>query len=418
MRRTTAFSGPFLALPTWAVDSILTSGDHQHLPTLVGLVSLCDVHTHTCKATVEEVATRANVSVRTAQRSLKWLSDKGVVTSSGRASKQGMVYEVHYTPVTKVTPWVTPVTPIGVTRMSPLARKIKKSGVTPVSPLNPPQTLMAQGKSRFPIEVLANACVLGGKEVGGKGTYGPCASAPEDPMILGADPHEEPATPPAKKRSDVLPLVSHFTHHPQVVMLRSYPTSEVAMLRKSMKLLLAGGMDKKTIISMIDKFYSIDRFRLSDRAAFLFSSKKIQGELLAMVGGSVSTDDPVLTLMLSDFFREGVDLPWSEAYDDDLRKAVVSLGLDACYRYPELVASLANVFAGDFNNDSFTSALSALNELVLCINNNTKNCTHLLELIPIALPKELRTFNTKALRAPAGTIAEAVYRYQRGSHGF
>lgn len=235
-------------------------------------------------------------------------------------------------------------------------------------------------------------------------------------MILGADPHEERPAPTVKKPSDVNALVSHFVNHPQVVMSRSYPSSEVAMLRKSMKLLLSGGLDRKTIINMIDKFYATDRFRESERAAFLFSNKKLQSELLASVGGVVATDDPLLQLMLSDFVRDGVDLPWSAVYDSDLRKAVVGRGLEACFRYPELIASLAYAYPGDFRNDSFISALSALNDLVIAISVNDKTAKHLIDAIPLDLPKELRTLNSKALRTQAGTIAEAVYRYQRGSH--
>jgi len=183
-----------------------------------------------------------------------------------------------------------------------------------------------------------------------------------------------------------------------------------------MKLLLAGGLDRKTIISMIDKFYSTDRFRESERAAFLFSNKKLQSELLASIGGVVATDDPLLELMLTDFVRETVDLPWSAVYDADLRKAVVSRGLDACFRYPELVASLAYAFPGDFRNDTFISALTALNDLVIATALNDTTAKHLVDSIPIDLPKELRTINSKALREQAGTIAEAVYRYQRGSN--
>jgi len=416
MRRTTAFSGPFLALPLWAVDQMLTSGEHQHLPVLTALVALCDVHDHTCQKTVGEIAMRAAVSERTAQRSLRWLSDNGVVSVSKDSGRAVPVYKVHYSDVTKVTPRVTAVTPLRVTRMSPLPRRIMKSRVTPVSPSNTPQTLIPQGNPEFPIEVWASTTVVGTKEVGGIGTYGPCASAPEATMILGADPHEERPAPPAKKPSDVNALVSHFVNHPQVVMSRSYPSSEVAMLRKSMKLLLAGGLDRKTIISMIDKFYSTDRFRESERAAFLFSNKKLQSELLASIGGVVATDDPLLELMLTDFVRETVDLPWSAVYDADLRKAVVSRGLDACFRYPELVASLAYAFPGDFRNDTFISALTALNDLVIATALNDKTAKHLVDSIPIDLPKELRTINSKALREQAGTIAEAVYRYQRGSN--
>ena len=416
MRRTTAFSGPFLALPTWAVEKMLASGEHQHLPVLTGLVSLCGVSTHTCRITVGSLADKVNLSARTVQRSLKYLSTLGVVTVSHPAPGAIPVYRVNYSPVTNVTEGVTPMTPPGVTYMSPPPHKPTTGGVTPVSPPNTPQTLTPQGKRGFPIEVLASTTVLGVKEDEGKGTYGPCVPASEAPMILGSDPHEERPAPAVKKPSDVNFLVTSFTTHPQVVMVRSYPASEVSMLRKSMKLLLTGGVDRKTVLKMIDKFYSNERFRTSDRAAFLFSSKKIQSELLDAINGSISADDPVLQLMLTDFVREGVDLPWSPVYDADLRRAIIGRGIDACFRYPELVASLAYAFPGDFTNANFTSALSALNDLVLAAQNNDTSAKHLTTLIPIELPKELRTLNSKDLREQAGTIAEAVYRYQRGSH--
>lgn len=411
MRRTTAFSGPFLAIPKWAMDLMTTTGEHTHLPTLAGLVSLCDTRSHSCRVTVDGLAASLNLSVRTVQRSLKWLQEQSVVSVRRGSGNTPSMYVVNYEPVTNVTKVVSRVTPRVVTRMSPPSRTLVGVGVTNLSPPDTPLALTPQGFQPSPIEVLGSTNELGHRE--GKGTYGPCASAPEASVILGADPNEDKPA-PAKKGSEVNSLVKHFVLHPQVVMSRTYPPVEVSMLRKTMKLLLAGGVTRSTAVQMIDKFYETDRFRTSDRAAFLFSSKKIQSELLASIGGTVGADDPLLGLMLTDFEREGVDLPWSAVYDADLRRAVVSVGLDACYRYPELVASLAYTFPGDFTNELFVSALASLNDLILAIANNQTDITHLLQLVPIALPKELTTANSTGIRTQAGTIVEAVYRYQRG----
>jgi hypothetical protein len=142
----------------------------------------------------------------------------------------------------------------------------------------------------------------------------------------------------------------------------------------------------------------------------------VQQELLAAVGGTVQVDDPVLQLMLADFVRGDEPLPWPSTSDSVLHKAVITNGMEACYRYPELVAALAISFSGQFDRQ-FRMTLANLNDLIIGISER-KDYTELKPLITslsqiLTLPKELASATHTKLRDASDTISEAVYKYRR-----
>lgn len=246
------------------------------------------------------------------------------------------------------------------------------------------------------------------------------AARPGGNVILGRDPEAvEVAQLPTKKSSADLPaLVAHFVRHPTIVMTRSYSDHDTMILRKSLKALLNTGVSRTTVLNMIDRFYAIERFRLAERPVLLFSKKDIQQELIAKSDAMVSVSDPVLELMMHEFVRpSGLDLPWSPSFDADLRSAVLNNGMDACFRYPELVASLASQYPGDFRNPDFLRTLSTLNDYLLCITDeyNTTDLQQFINILSesLQLPKELRKPSIKTIRKDTDTIAEAVYAYRR-----
>jgi hypothetical protein len=255
---------------------------------------------------------------------------------------------------------------------------------------------------------------------------GSAASRTETTMILGSDPYEtnvtEPGSPkkPRKAASDIPTLVSHFTHHPTTVMSKRYSALDLGILRRTLSVLLDTGLSRQAITQMIDKFLATERFRESDRTILLFAKKDIQQDLMNSLGSIVAVQDPILNLMLQDFARSGDTLPpWEPAADDDLRQAIIMRGLDACFRYPELVASLAHTHSGNFTSHEFIDTLTALNDLIsgLAANNTPAELApHLVALSALPLPKELRTLSPSSLRPDAGTIAQAIYTYRRLSN--
>ena len=253
--------------------------------------------------------------------------------------------------------------------MSPQSVILHKVGVTPMSPLNTPQTLTGQGEHETPLEVLFSTNEIGVTEVSGKGTYGPCVAAPEAPVILGSDPHEERTPEPKGKKpvADVTVLVKYFVYHKQSVMLRTYTAQDTAIIRRTMKLLMGGGLDRGAIMELVDRFYASDYFRTCERPVLMFSSQRVQLQLMHKAQTQTNTDDPILNLMLDDFVRKDDTLPWPKESDDFLRKVVIKRGPDVCYRYPELIAALASHFAHDLTLPDFTTALTNLNDLIIGI---------------------------------------------------
>lgn len=403
-KTTTNFSGPFVAVPLWAVEAIFKDGHASHLQVLTGMVSLMERRNQEVTTSVNQLADHVNLSRETVKRSLKWLIEYGILSLHKRSKTSPNVYRIHY---------VRPSLGSPMTLVTPTTRVTHDPSASPTRVTHDPsktqQPLVPQGKRENTIDSIRNTDT----NVGIEG-----ASTLEVAVILGADPDDLGTAEPTKKKrtvNELSLLVGHFVQHPTIVMTRSYGLAETNVIRRAIKLLLNAGLSRNTITQMIDKFYSVERFRNSERSVFLFSNKNIQSELLDSTGGMVDTDDPVLTLMQMDFDRGDLNLPWPQHEDDLLRRAIIFFGIDVCYRYPELVASLAYKYAGNFSDPAFTKELGFLNELIIGItNDHSKDSLQTIaDNVSIPMPKELATFNSKALRQDAGTIAEAVYRYRR-----
>lgn len=420
MNHRNSFGGPFLAVPVWAVDDICTHGHPSTLQVLVGMVSLMERHTLQVEASTSVIADHVNLSKETVKRAIRWMRERGILTVDKSSQTAMNVYVVEYQRPALGSPMTLATSKLGspMTLADPGLGGAEHPTRVTGDPSKIPLALTQQGKPETSIEivpmVLSGTEVLEGKEI--------AAHPVEVTLIIGADPDARPvvASPAlrAKKpKGEVNDIVGHFIRHPQVVMHRDFSLQEVNVVRRTVKLLVQSGLQRLIIRQMIDKFFSQEKFRTSERAVYLFASKQVQQELLASVGGLIVVDDPVLQLMLHDFVRDTEELPWETADDMALQKAVIDRGLDACYRYPELVASLALVFGGGFSSRAFIDALSDLNDLIVGVASGSDR-TSLGSLLPsvsahLTLPSELKSFNSEKVRESASTISEAVYRYRR-----
>jgi hypothetical protein len=240
-------------------------------------------------------------------------------------------------------------------------------------------------------------------------------------MIFGSDEDyvDPEAAPPKKKKSTVNTLVSHFVNNRQSVMGKRYSAKDLTILRSTMKTLKDSGLTDFTIMQMISKFFSVDRWRDSDHTVLLFAKKDIQKQLLSEIDSAIDTEDSVLQLMLNDFERGDLDVPWNQRHDSVLKKAIIMRGTDICYRYPEVVSQLTKLYPGDFLNEHFVNNLTALNSLVRIINGEESGdvAQTLTSLETLSLPSELQSGNKQLLRPMASSLVEAVYNYRRTPHG-
>ena len=243
-------------------------------------------------------------------------------------------------------------------------------------------------------------------------------------MILGEDPHDEKkeAPAPAKARpasKKPLDLAERFMHHPKSLMSRSYTPRDRVILITAFKKLLEGNIARQTIVKMINEFWDNPRFSTYTDPAQAFSSRTVQKSLMESIEIKIEDDNPVLNLMANDFVRTTEDLPWPASADQDLQKAIMMRCMDACYRYPEIVANIATMWNGDFTNRTFINALEDFNTLVLWHCNQDPSDVHELHerLSFIKLPSVFYETEPTMLRSPAGTIGEAIYNYRRFGNG-
>lgn len=410
---TNLFQGPFLAIPVWAVDLITKHGQPRDLQVLVGLVGLMDRRNREVTASVTQIANHVGMSRETVKRSLKWLGEYGVITVRRRKNPTINVYTVHYTDA-GLGSRVTHTRVMGDPHLGSRVTHLEGSTRVTGDPSDCPETRKPQGFPGSSIEVYIERVILDEKER--------AASGREVEVIFGSnEDYVDPDKTPAKKKRDkgVNHLVSHFVHNRQVALTRSYSAKELTILRATMRTLKDSGLTDFTITQMIAKFFSVTRWRESEHIVLLFAKKDIQSKLLAEIESSVEVDDPVLQLMLSDFDREGIEVPWSKQHDAILKRAIIMRGTDICYRYPEIVSALATEYSGNFNNDDFVNTLTALNSLVRVITGEEQGDVSeiLLGLEDVLLPEELRNGTEKLLRPMASSLVEAVYNYRRTSHG-
>jgi hypothetical protein len=415
MGTSNVFGGRFLAVPEWAVPLIFKHGQPRDLQVLTCLVSMMHIHNKSVSASIQEIADASYTSKETVKRSLKWLSEQQIITTKLRQKPKPNTYIINYTqpaigsPMTLSTPNTTPL--IG----SPMTLPTTTNGVThdPIKMNITPAQVTKALISREIVIIESNS----NKTV--KKADGPRDKV-ED-MILGADVNEkakveEPVK--RKPRPEVNDLASYFVYHPRSVMVCSYSFQDMNILRRTIKLLLDAGVSRTTVRQMIDKFFSTDRMRGAESPVLMFSSKGVQASLMETLDTVLDNTSPILSLMLNDFNREGLDLPWDKASDEALRKVIIISGMDVCYRYPELVAQVIEL-ADDFSSSLFRNQISSLNSLVKWhIGEEEVDLKELQEdLVGITLPKELLAKTRTTLRPAADTIVSAIYNYRRVTHG-
>ncbi len=373
------------------------------------------IHNKSAEVSTQEIADASRTSKETVKRSLKWLSEQQIITTKIRRKPKKNIYIINYTqpaigsPMTLSTSNTNP--PIG----SPMTLPTTSNGVThdPIKMNITPAQVTKALISREIVIIESNS----NKTV--KKADGPRDKV-ED-MILGADVNEkakveEPVK--RKPRPEVNDLASYFVYHPRSVMVCSYSFQDMNILRRTIKLLLDAGVSRTTVRQMIDKFFSTDRMRGAESPVLMFSSKGVQASLMETLDTVLDNTSPILSLMLNDFNREGLDLPWDKASDEALRKVIIISGMDVCYRYPELVAQVIEL-ADDFSSSLFRNQISSLNSLVKWhIGEEEVDLKELQEdLVGITLPKELLAKTRTTLRPAADTIVSAIYNYRRVTHG-
>jgi hypothetical protein len=166
---------------------------------------------------------------------------------------------------------------------------------------------------------------------------------------------------------------------------------------------------------MIDQFFADTRFSQYKNPVSAFSSRKIQNILLSKISPEVSVDNNVLALLANDFVRDDIDLSWDPDCDDDLRKAITSRAMESVYRYPELVAEIAQRWNGSFTSPEFMKALTSLESLIRSqLGLETADVSDLLkDLDFLHLPQCILSGQP---RPAAGTIVEAIYFYRRAAN--
>ena len=410
---TNVFEGPFLAVPVWAVGEIKDFGQPRDLQILLGLVALMERRTKEVEASVTQIAEYVGVSKETVKRSLKWLSDHLVIKVIHRKKPLVNVYVVHYKRPVKHGGRVTGDPMVG--------SQETLYGVTQDPIVGSRVTLSNEAKDQHVEDISnfnRNILNRSNKEIIKK-----AASGLEEEMILGSDPDNPVGgfeLPPNKKvPRKTNQFVNHFLSNKHTIMSSSHTPKDVMILRKTFSTLIDSGLTEFTIMQMVTKFFSVQRWREADNTVLLFCTKDIQQKLMEQVETTVTSENPVLSLMLNDFERLDLEIPWPKEMDYYLKKTIIRHGMDICYRYPEVVANLITIHNGDFELDEFTTSLSALNSLVRVISGEEQdNSTLLLNKVAhLDLPDELLKLSASNLRLPANSIVEAVYNYRRATHG-
>jgi len=405
-----------VAVPEWSLSYINQHGQPRDLQVLTCIASMINLHNKSVTASVADISKVANTSRETVKRSLKWLEDHNLITVVGSKPPKPNTYTIHYTQQiigSPMTQYRVTDDPVSGSLMTPLTTPNRvtddpfKTIELPAcgNNLDSPRVIVLLNKEST--EVLQKANGVDDKV---------------DTMILGADPNETKPSddaPKRKTRPEVNPLVNYFVYHPKSIMNSAYSFQDVQILRRTIRLLLDAGLTRPSIANMIDKFFSTENLRSADSPIRMFSSKSVQQSLMDKIETSLDENtSPVLTLMLNDFNRGDLELPWDSATDEYLRKIVILVGMDVCYRYPEIVARLIES-STDISGKDFKEKLSALNSLVKW-HLGEEECDNeklISTLSGTTLPKELLATSRSNLRPAADTIISAIYNYRRGSYG-
>lgn len=409
---TNHFKGPFLAIPLWAVEVIKERGQTRDLQVLVGLVGCMDIRTKTVVASFTQIAEYIGVSRETVKRSMRWLVSEGIVSVTRTGNSVN-----HYTVSYRQVRGVTGDPPGGHGRPYPGSRETLPTEVRGVTG-DPTKIDLSPAQVPNPenTEIYTNREVLIEKN-----KSVPCGDE-EDEMILGGDPErvgEKPAPTKTRHPRSTYELADRFMFHPKSLMTQTYTPRDRVILMGACKKLLEGGLTRPTVVRMIDRFWSHPKFSAYTSPAEAFASRAVQKDLLDNVEVTVHDGNPILTMMANDFTRQDEHLPWDTSADRELGKAVMMRCMDACYRYPEVVADIAMMWNGEFKDPEFLGMLDAFNSLVRwhCSQESIDFESVVSKLSKITLPSPLLNTTPTMLRAPAGTIEEAVYNYRRFGNG-
>ena len=411
---TNLFQGPFLAIPLWASEEIRDHGQPRDLQVLVALVALMERRTKEVTASNNQISDYLGVSRKTVQRSLAWLEERGIVSTTRRGTPIVNIYRVNYTRPVVTTNRVTHDPMIG-SPMTLSTGTVDGSIGSPVTLSNTPFLGDGQGLCEISIEVITKGIEIEVLER--------AAGGEEGTVIIGADPDKPEQTfePEAKKKPkrNLNRLVNLFMSDPRSIMSSTYTYRDSVILRKTFNTLIDSGLTEFTVSQMVKRFLDVEHWRTSDNPVLLFSSKAIQQKLMDQVDTTIVVEDPILAFIMNDFERGDVVLPWKGLdRDSSIKKSVVLHGMDICYRYPELVAQLISKFDGDPSAE-FNTALSALNSIVrVLVGEESGDLVELRNSVEMLdLPPELLKPSGTNLRQLAGSIQEAVYNYRRISHG-
>lgn len=413
------FGGRFIAIPAWSVSYIAYQGQPRDLQVLAGLVEMMNVHTQLVNAPIPKLAEVTNLSKETVKRSMKWLVDHQVITVTTRSKATGNVYKINYEQRVVGSPMTLRRVTHDPTEGSPVTLPHDPCRVThdPTKMVETAEFPKESGEMQIPriIELLDNKKEKVKSVASDDGKV-------ED-VIFGADPEEvkpevsgKPKAEGRRTRPEVNDLSSYFVYHPKSVMSCSYTHQDMNILRRSIRLLLDGGLTRTSVRQMIDKFFSNEKFVAADSPVLMFSSKSIQQGLMSATGIQLDTDtDPVLVFMINDFNRGELELPWISTADKVLREIIIMHGMEICYRYPELVADMIHHHSDNFENPAFKESLDALNSLVRWHTGEEDGDPENLRyrISPINLPKELLSNNKSNIRPASDTIASAIYTYRR-----
>lgn len=411
---TNHFDGPFIAVPVWALEAIREHGQPRDLQVLVGLVGCMDIRTRTVTATIPQVADFMGVSVATVKRALRWLESVGIILVSRKANSVN-VYTVVYNPGRGVTgdPRGGHGRPQVGSRETLPTESRGVTGDPTKATVSPAQTPDSNSTEIY----VSNREIIEIKEMVPSGDEG-------SEMILGSDPDDERVELPVKSARKAAPRTSHdlanmFMYHPKSLMSQNYTHRDRMILMATMKRLSENGITKSTISRMINRFWTHPVFPTYSNHVEAFASRTVQESLMSEVDVQVDDANPVLNMMANDFDRGEIDLPWEPQADQQLAKVVLMRCMDACYRYPEVVANIAQQWNGNFSDPSFLRTMDALNSLVRWhTSQESIDYEDTMGVLGnVTLPSELHSTEPTMLRAPAGTIGEAVYNYRRFSRG-
>jgi len=234
-------------------------------------------------------------------------------------------------------------------------------------------------------------------------------------LILGVDPDEEVKenkTP--KKRPETDEVLDHFNFIARKMGAAPVTgTQDIVMFKAHTKRALKSGLTVKSLVSMIDSYFQLDRNRQHRYPGRIFYAKEVQQKLSRNVR-HVEINDEVLLWMSNDFTRTQ-ELPWPEECDRPLQNLVFRQGMSLAYRYPDLLSQIIKKSEGDLETAEtlISSAATLINLYLQAEEDSVPETLAVLRGAGIELPKDL---SRKRIRKEAMTLQEAIVTAHRLNH--